>query len=167
MPKLIKDRAIIDDSWVLLDSTADGALPTVPGHGKIILPLALWQAQKAALQARGEVGVWLRPEEEAEALQDDLATLPLIAIQFPVFTDGRGFTTARLLRERYGYTGELRAFGDVFRDQLFYLSRCGFNAFAVRPDKDLEDALAGLNDFSEAYQTSVERPQPLFRRRLN
>jgi uncharacterized protein (DUF934 family) len=167
MPKLIKDRTIVDDSWLLLEPTADGVQPEVPATGAVIVPLAVWQADKDALKARGNVGVWLRPDEEAEAVRTDLADLPLIAIQFPVFTDGRGFTTARLLRERYGYGGEIRAIGDVFRDQLFYMSRCGFNAFAVRADKNIEDALEGLNDSSEAYQVSVERPDPLFRRRLH
>jgi uncharacterized protein (DUF934 family) len=87
-------------------------------------------------------------------------------VHFPTFTDGRGYSTARLLRERYGYRGELRAVGDVLRDQLFYLSRVGFDAFALRQDQDAEGALASLADFSESYQASVERPQPLFRRRI-
>ena len=86
-------------------------------------------------------------------------------VNFPQFTDGRGYSIARLLRERYGWRGELRAIGDVLRDQLFYLSRCGFDAFALRDDQDPHAALTAFDDFSEAYQASVERPQPLFRRR--
>jgi uncharacterized protein (DUF934 family) len=70
-----------------------------------------------------------------------------------------------LIRERYGYRGELRAIGDVLRDQLFFLSSCGFNAFVLRDGEDTQEALAAFGDFSEAYQNSVERPLPLFRRR--
>jgi uncharacterized protein (DUF934 family) len=86
-------------------------------------------------------------------------------VNFPSLTDGRGYSIARLLRERYGYVGELRAVGDVQRDQLFNLARCGFDAFLLRKDEDADGALAALEEFSEAYQASVERPQPLFRRR--
>jgi len=111
------------------------------------------------------VGVWLEAGEGAEALAADLADLALIGIDFPKFTDGRGYSSARLLRERFGYQGEIRAIGDVLHDQLFYMKRCGIDAFAVRADKDIEAALAGLNVFSETYQTAVDQPQPLFRRR--
>jgi uncharacterized protein (DUF934 family) len=87
-------------------------------------------------------------------------------VNFPKFTDGRGYSTGRLLRERYGYRGELRAIGDIFRDQLLYLSRCGFDAFVLRPGEDPQAALAAFGDFSEAYQAAVDRPLPLFRRRF-
>jgi uncharacterized protein (DUF934 family) len=86
-------------------------------------------------------------------------------VNFPKFADGRGYSTARLLRERYGYHGEIRAIGDVLHDQLFFMKRCGFDAYAVRADKDIEAALAGFDDFSDAYQAAVDQPQPLFRRR--
>ena len=109
--------------------------------------------------------VWLAPDEDPAALAGDAARLPVIAIDFPQFTDGRGYSHARLLRERYGYTGEIRAIGDVLRDQLFFMQRCGFDAFAVRPDRDPYDALKGLSDFSVTYQTGVDQPLPLFRRR--
>lgn len=167
MPKLIKDRAIVEDSWVLLKLADDGSLPEVPTTGEILVPLALWQAQKETLLQRGKVGVWLAADQEPELILDDLAKLPVIALDFPAFTDGRAFTSARLLRERFAYTGEIRAIGDVFRDQLWYMSRCGFNAYAIKEGKDIEDALEGLNDFTEAYQVSVERQEPLFRRRLH
>lgn len=167
MPKLIKDRAIVEDSWVLLKLADDGSLPEVPATGEILVPLALWQAQKESLLQRGNVGVWLAADQEPELIRDDLAKLPVIALDFPAFTDGRAFTSARLLRERFAYTGEIRAIGDVFRDQLWYMSRCGFNAYAIKEGKNIEDALQGLNDFSEAYQVSVERQEPLFRRRLH
>jgi len=109
----------------------------------------------------------LEPDHEPADLREDLSRLSLIAIRFPVFTDGRGYSIARLLRERYGYTGELRAVGDIMRDQLFYLSRVGFDAFLLREGEVAEEALAAFDSFSEAYQASVERPSPLFRRRVS
>lgn len=166
MPKLIKDRQIIDDNFSLLKLNEDGSLPAIPADGDVIVPLTAWLVQKDALLARnGKTGVWIDSHEEVEMLGSDAGKFALVAINFPAFTDGRGFSTARLLRERYGYQGELRAIGDVFKDLLFYMQRCGFNAFAVRADKDIDEALKGLNDFSEAYQVAVDRPVPLFRRR--
>ena len=87
-------------------------------------------------------------------------------MRFPQFADGRGYSSARLLRERYGFVGELRAFGEVLRDQLFYLERVGFNAFAIKEGKSIEDALKAFGDFSDAYQSSAKQPLPLYQRRL-
>jgi uncharacterized protein (DUF934 family) len=116
------------------------------------------------LLERAEVGVWLGSDAQADVVKDDLARFSLIAVDFPKFTDGRGYSIAYNLRTRLGYNGELRAIGDVLRDQLFYMQRVGFNAFAVRADKDINDALKGLTDFSEKYQTSWDEKTPLFRR---
>jgi len=167
MARLIKNANIANDSWQRLETAADGGLPLIPPQGDVLVPLALWQAGAAALLARstGSVGIWLAPHEDPAQIADSLDALDLIAVHFPQFTDGRGYSTARLLRERYGWKGELRAIGDVQRDQLFYLARCGFNAFELNEGIDLQAALSAFNDFSEAYQTSVERPLPLFRRR--
>jgi uncharacterized protein (DUF934 family) len=160
--RIILDRAIADDLWQLIP-----AGDAVPAGGKIIVPLAAWLAGHAALSARGgQVGVWLKPDDEPGLLARDVARLPLIAVQFPQFTDGRGYSIARLLRERFGYRGELRAFGDVLRDQIFYMASVGFNAFALKDGKSLEEALSAFEDFFEAYQTSVARPVPYYRRRL-
>ena len=164
---VIKNRAIVADTWTLL-TLADGesaetvAIPA----GDVIVPLAVWQTRKAALTGGSQrVGVWLAPAEGPEALADDLPSLPLVAVQFPKFTDGRGYSTARLLRERFGYTGELRAIGDVLIDQLFFMARCGFDAFALRADKSLASALANFETFPDAYQAAIDRKEPLFRRR--
>lgn len=162
MPRLIKDGAIVDDRWTLL---REATLQELPPATAVIVPLTLWRAQRRALLSRGEVGVWLKPDDDAEALSEDCASLPLIAVDFPRFTDGRGYSTARLLREKLGFGGELRAIGDVLRDQLHYLRHCGFNAFAVRSDRSLEDALHGLSVFSDSYQSTAATPLPLFRRR--
>jgi len=163
MPQLIKDGAIIEDRWTLWREQPTGALaPDRPA----IVPLPWWIAQRSALLARGEVGVWLAPDADPQALADDIGRLPLIAVDFPQFSDGRGYSIARLLRSQYGFSGELRAIGDVLRDQLFYLRQCGFNAFAVRSERNLEDALRGLRDFSDSYQATAATPVPLFRRRI-
>lgn len=164
MAQIIKHRAVIQDNWQLLEHGSIGALPF---SGDVIVPLDLWIGEREALSFRlGRIGVWLDADADPQSIAPELARLQLIAVRFGSFTDGRGYTLARLLRERYGYRGELRAIGEVLRDQLYYLSRCGFDAFALRPDQDTERALAALDDFSEAYQASVERPHPLFRRRL-
>jgi uncharacterized protein (DUF934 family) len=89
----------------------------------------------------------------------------VVAVRFPKAGDGRGYSIAHLLRERYGWKGELRAFGDIWRDQLFHLASCGFNAFQLREGEDPREALGGFRDFSETYQSTIEQPLPLFRRR--
>jgi uncharacterized protein (DUF934 family) len=109
--------------------------------------------------------VWLDSHEEPAAIAEDLRLFGVVAVKFPKVTDGRGYSIACLLRERYGWKGELRAFGDIWRDQLFFLASCGFNAFALREGEDPREALAAFGDFSETYQGSVRQPLPLFRRR--
>jgi uncharacterized protein (DUF934 family) len=164
--RLIKDGRIVEDTWTLLRPGEDGALPAVPPTGPVIVPLALWKRDGELLLERDDrLGVWLASHEDPADIAEDIDCFGVIAVDFPAFNDGRGYSTARLLRERYGYRGELRAIGDVLRDQLFYMHRCGFNAFAVREDRSIEEALKGLSDFSEGYQVSVERPVPYFRRR--
>lgn len=165
-PKLIKDGAIVENTWTLLAKPeGDAAAADVPS-GQVIVPLSVWLAQKPQLQSRSDVGVWLDSDETAEQLGEDVKNLAVVGINFPGFMDGRAFSTARILRERYGFKGELRAIGNFIRDQLCYLRRCGVNAFAfANPDTDLEIAVKSLNDFTEYYQASVDQPLPLFRRR--
>lgn len=165
MRNIIKNKAVVADDWIVLrpaaeDSPDEVAVP----EGKVIVPLKVWQAQRAALEARAELGVWLASSERPEELKDDLGRFKVIAVDFPKFVDGRGYSIAYNLRARLGYTGELRAIGDVLRDQLFYMQRVGFNAFAVREDKNIHDALKGLTDFSEVYSNSWDQKSPLFRR---
>jgi len=160
--RMILDRKITDDHWRLIETGE-----AVAANGDIIVPLALWLDQRAQLTARsGRSGVWLAPGDEPRLLAADTGILPLIALRFPQFADGRGYSSARLLRQRYGFAGELRAIGEVLRDQLFYLERVGFNAFAIKPGKSIEDALNGFGDFSDAYQASAMQPAPLYQRRL-
>jgi uncharacterized protein (DUF934 family) len=148
---------------VLTEEQAAGSLPA----GPIAVPLAAWKTRRAELSTRREpVGVWLKPNDEPAELAGHFASIALIAIHFPKFTDGRGYSTAVLLRTRLGYKGELRAFGDVGRDQLFYLKRCGFDSFSLPEHRDPESAIASFDDFSLRYQGSVDDPQPLFRKRF-
>lgn len=160
MPKIINKGQVVEDNWQLWRDTEQ-----LPSSGQVIVPLALWQSQRDALAALGEVAVFLAADESPKALTDeDLQALSFIAIDFPKFMDGRGFSYARELREQRAYQGEIRAVGDFIRDQLFYMKRCGFSSYAL-PSDELEEALASLNDFSECYQSGVDQPLPLFRRR--
>ena len=104
-------------------------------------------------------------DQAVEDIAEELEFFTLIALNFPVFTDGRHFSSARLLRERYAYSGEIRAIGDVLRDQLFYMQRCGFDAYAIRPDRCPVDALQSLSELSVTYQAAYDETLPLYRRR--
>lgn len=164
MQAVIKNNQVIDDQWTLLSAEAqiDEALQTPSA----IIPFALWQQHKNALQHINPLGVWLEAHDIIEDLADDLAHFAVIALNFPVFTDGRHFSSARLLRERYAYIGEIRAIGDVFRDQLFFMQRCGFDAYAIRADRCPIDALQGLTELSVTYQGACDQDGlPLYRRR--
>ncbi len=162
MPRnIIKDKAIIEDSYTLVES-AD-ALPT---SGDLLIEFAIWQEVKPKLGNHdGKIGVKLLGETEPEEIAEDLTNLDLVAIEFPAFKDGRGYSLARILRERFGFKGELRATGDVLRDQMFYLMRCGFNSFSTREDRCIEEALAGLEDFSVTYQADANEKNPIYQRR--
>jgi len=107
----------------------------------------------------------LEPTDDPALLAGALGGALVIAVHFPKFGDGRGFSIGRLLRERYGFKGELRAVGEVGRDHLYMLAQCGFDAFELREGEDAQEALAAFGDYSENYQATVARPQPLFRRR--
>ena len=160
MGKVIIDGAIVDNEWARLEADAlEAGLP----DGKVIAPLAYWQENRDTLMTRGDVAVWLAPGEEPKDLADDLSALSLVAIHFPAFKDGRGYSYARELRTRFAFKGEVRATGDVLRDQLFYLARCGFNAFEVREDRSIEEAVASLKDFTVRYQGDVNDPRPIYR----
>lgn len=155
------------ESTVTEEQIAD---TVIPATGKIIVPLSVFVERNNELASRiaqGEVGVWLATHELLEYLiqqQADLNALPIIAVFAERFADGRIFSLGTLLRTRYGYKNELRAFGDVLRDQLFFLKRSGYNSFVIRQDRSAQEAIASLNDFSKPYQGAVDEPQPVFRR---
>ena len=149
MNTLIRNGEIVDDGWQWVDAGEAGLSVRLAAGGRFVLPLAAWLVHRASLDPAC-AGVWLGPDDEPESVLPWLADIPLIAIRFPVFTDGRGYSLARLLRTRHGYTGELRAVGDVLRDQLYFLQGCGFDAFQLRADQCPEEALAAFQDYSWA-----------------
>lgn len=169
MPRLIDlNGDLLANDWVLLEKTAElEAALTLPASS-IIVPLQLWQSSKPALLASTKaVAVWLDSNEQAHTLADDLSVLQMIALNFPGFMDGRSYSSATNLRTHYHYSGEIRAIGDVLRDQLFYMRRCGFTTFELKDSVNLEDARKALKDFTDNYQATIEQPLPLFRRRQN
>ena len=177
MAHLIRRGRIESANWPLLDeqglgdflqrSAAEHDQSTAARIHGILLAFPLWLAQRASWASLGvEVGALIREEDDLTAVAAHLQDLRIAAVSFPRFTQGRGYSIARLLRGRYGYVGELRAVGDILRDQMFYLGRVGFDAFELRADQDPDQALRALRDFSEVYQASSDRPMPLFRRRV-
>jgi len=151
---LMREGTFIDDSWTVVDS-AEEARTGRPA----LLPLADYLAQPQPTTH----GVWLAPTDNAATLEAHLATLPLIAVRFPSFGDGRGYSIAALLR-RGGYRGDLRAIGDVLVDQLHMLRRVGFTSFALRADQGEEDAKTALRRYSDPYQGVYDALLPAFRR---
>jgi len=166
MPKLINKDAIMDNPWtVMKESTGPEILQAVPGKN-FIVPLKFWKLYQEELNDYdGAIALWIDSDENPEQIAGELHSLPLIALNFPVFSDGRSYTNARELRQKYGYTGEIRAIGDVLRDQLYYMSQCGFDSFEIRHDQDAELCIDAFNDFKTAYQSTISEPTPLFRRR--
>lgn len=154
--RIIKDGNIVDDPWTVLEKSEQ-----LRGNN-IIVPLSMWLASREKLADRTDVGVWLDSDDEPEALEEDVNSLPTVAINFPTFTDGRGYSIASIIRRKFTYKGELRAIGDVRRDQLEQMVRCGFDTFEVDEDQ-IEDALDGMTSFTYSYQSSIDRPEPLFR----
>ena len=170
MAEIIKYGTVVRDDWIRFDAESadtldnewhdDGALPP----GGLIVSLAVWLKHRAALVLHPRTGVLLAPNDDPALLAGDLRRLSLVAVNFPKFTDGRGLSIARLLRERHGYQGELRAVGHILPDQVYFLSRAGFDAFEI-PEARVEDALHLLNPFSAPYQGAADQP-PLFLRRV-
>ena len=164
--RVIRGDRIEPNAWTFVGVASPDELAQPLPQGPVVVPLAHWQANRESLRSRGDVAVWLKPDDDPAALASDAALLPLIAVHFPKFGDGRGYSTGVLLRTRLAFRGELLAFGDIGRDHLLSLRRCGYDSFSLPPQRDLEDALHGFEDFSLRYQGSVDDPVPLFRRRL-
>jgi len=145
---LVRDNELVADEFV---HVADGA--ELPAKGPVIVSLERWQAERAALAARGfPVGVRLRSDQSPELVVDDLAKLALVALEFPKFRDGRAYSYARILRERYRFQGEVRAVGEVLMEQLHFMLRTGFNALEIVGDDPLGQFRTALADFSVWYQ---------------
>lgn len=170
MAKIIRNQTIVDDDWTFI---ADGE--PLPAEAKAIVSQSRWLTDKSILKTRGRIGVLIEPSLDVAQLSDDLQFLSLIVIPFEFIKpkpeggltyDGRGYSLARLLRERFGFKGDIRATGGVFRDAMFYMHRCGINEFDVRPGQDLQDALGAFSESTaSAYQAAADGQQPIFRRR--
>ncbi|WP_379865109.1 DUF934 domain-containing protein [Marinobacter sp. M5B] len=167
MPDVItSDGNIRQDDWVVVPRPADGESLDVPEQPALI-PADLWLAGKEHFEGRDDIGVWLDSHDEPEILAGVVNELPVIAVNFPKFSDGRGYSIARLLRERLSYRNELRAVGDVLLDQLQFMKRCGFDTYVLRADKDINKAARCLNFFTQGYQAATDTDEPLFRRRAS
>jgi len=150
---LVVDRKIVPDPFTRV---AEGE--PIPDRGAVLVPLAIWQANEPSLLRRdAPVGVVLASDEHPEAIAHAVDSLQLIALDFPTFRDGRAYSYARLLRERYGFAGELRAVGEVLLEQLHYMERVGFNAFEIDSADPLADLATADRDFSVWYQPSRDR----------
>ena len=160
--KLLRDREIANDDWQTLEAGAD-----LPDAGRLILELAHWQelGTPASTDSRA-IGVQLPNTEDVEALWPSISALPLIALSFPLYSDGRAYSQARLLRDRLGFRGRLRATGEVIRDQVLEMHRCGFDEIVPRADQSLDDCLRAFKDFSLAYQGAADGQPSIFRRRF-
>lgn len=164
MSTLIRDREIVADDYILL---ADDA--PLPASGKLIVSLARWQQEAEALRTSGlGIGVRIPNTVDVATLWPELADRPLINVEFPGFGDGRAYTQARLLRERYGYAGEIRASGAaVVRDQIHGMHRCGINSFELRADQDPAVCLNAFEDFRRAYQPAADHSEIVARARAS
>ncbi len=155
MQKLIKDGLIVENVYSLINDE------DTPINENSIIPADKWLANPTHV-----AGIWLESDQNPSLLEGiDLSQFKVIGVNFPAFADGRGFTYARLLRERYNFTGELRALGNFIPDQLGYLLRVGFNSFDFSAEVNLESALKLHKPFDVKYQGDVNDPRPLFLRR--
>jgi uncharacterized protein (DUF934 family) len=152
---LIKNNSIAEDPFF---AVAEGDAP--PSTGPVLVHLADWQAKRAELLGRGTpLGVWLKSDESPELIADDLANLELVALEFPVFRDGRAYSYARILRERFGYRGEVRAVGEVLMEQLHFMLRTGFDAFELNGDDPLAAYRQAIGEFTVWYQPTGDGRQ--------
>lgn len=158
-----KPDRLTEDKWQIWQGDKQKPLPKT---GAWLWPLDVWLASKDRLEARESVGLWLSADAPLDDLQPQaFQACQLIAVYFEKFGDGRGLSTAVLLRERYQYRGALRAIGDVLPDLLDYMSRCGFDSFVLRSDRELKAAEQALSLMEDYYQGSVTDPRPLFKKR--
>lgn len=154
--RVVKNKQVTEDGWHVLTGNE------LPEDGDFLVGLESWNRGNFG-QRNGKVGLVLRSGDDVTTIER-LNSAPLVAIEFPKFTDGRGYSMARLLRSRLNYKGELRAVGNVLRDNLLFMQRCGFDAFVLQPGKDIERSVSAFDELPERYQADAIEQQPLFRR---
>ncbi|MDG2141580.1 MAG: DUF934 domain-containing protein [Gammaproteobacteria bacterium] len=166
MQNLIKNNELITDTWEILEKSSGPDALAASSTNSIMVPLNLWKLYRNEAEAySGNIAIWLDSDEFISEIKSEIDEFSVIALNFPVFSDGRSYTTARELRQTLNYEGEIRAIGDVLRDQIFYMSRCGFDSFLLRPDQDAQACIDAFRDFQESYQSTSVNQNPLFRRR--
>ena len=166
MGVLISNTEQISDEWTLLNTASGPDVFPALNQRKVLLPLSLLaEDEEEARRYVNELGVWLDSSETLDAIAHRLHDFPVIALNFPSFAYGRHYSTARELRQNHGFQGEIRAIGDVLRDQLCFLQRCGFTTFSLRSDQDVGECLQAFNDFSHSYTSTVTQAEPLFKKR--
>ncbi|MGB0630037.1 MAG: DUF934 domain-containing protein [Alphaproteobacteria bacterium] len=153
---VVKDGTIIEDPWV---HVADGE--DLPLETPVIVSADRWLSDRASLVHRNSAtGVRLRNDQSPDDLGEDLHRFGVVALEFPAFKDGRAYTQARLLRERFRFAGEVRAYGDVLRDQLLFMQRCGIDAFEIRKQADAEAFARAVDEISVFYQPAADDRRP-------
>ena len=162
MPRLLKNNEFHSDTTITVSAETELSSIEQP----VLVPVKLWLADASQYQALSQpVGLLFEPDDEPESVADQLSHFDVIAVSIPGFMDGRAYSIARILRDRYGFEGEIRAVGDVLIDQLFAMKRCGISSYLLRDDQKQEDALKALNTFTLRYQGSSDDLQPLYRKR--
>jgi len=158
---LIKDGGIAEDHWRTLSDDQP-----VIGNGPVIVTYDRWRDHREALtRHNGPLGIRMKSDQPPDLIADDVHRFDLIALEFPNLGDGRAYSYARLLRERHHFKGELRAVGDVTKDQLFFMQRCGFSSFELPVGRDPENALGALKSFSVVYAPAADAAKPAYQRR--
>lgn len=160
MQNLINQNSTLENNWqIVVDQASE--LP----QGNILVEASYWLENQSELSKRPNVGIYLNGDADLESLKDILDSFEVIAVNFPAFADGRGYSLARLLKERYHYKGEVRAIGDVLIDQLYFMKRCGFDTYLLKDGLEAEKALQYFSTFSDPYQLAYDVQTPLFRRK--
>ena len=158
---LIKNGEVAENTWRKLSDDEE-----ITGEESIIVSLKRWQSEKAKFAGRnGALGIFLESNQKPEEIGEDIERFDLIALDFPALPDGRAYSYARLLRERYDFKGELRAVGKVIQDQLFFMGRCGFDAFELSEGENIEKSIGALSSFSVAYQPAADDILPAYKAR--
>ncbi|HEX5209135.1 MAG TPA: DUF934 domain-containing protein [Steroidobacteraceae bacterium] len=161
--RILRNSELVEDEWTLIE---DGRADIEAGPGKVIVTLARWRVEREALlRGHAAVGVLVPNTADIEAVFTEIEDRPLIVLQFPTFTDGRALSQAVVLRKRLGFRGELRAVGDVIRDLVFWLGRCGFDSIVPRKDQSLEGCREALREITVAYQAAADAHTPVWVRR--
>ncbi len=158
---LIKNGTQVSDQWLLAgdDTPVQADIPTIVSYARFIAE------RDELVRSRAELGVKVSPGDDLSAIAADLPRLQVIALDFPKFTDGRAYSAARLLRQRYGFQGEIRATGEVLRDQYLFMRRAGFDAYQVRDGADAQGWLDAMREFSHHYQPAVDGSRPVWAER--